>query len=246
VDDLRFGSIIRLARIKLGWRQQDLAERASVSRTMVSRIERGLLDGVPLLAIRAVARPLGIRVELLPRSRSGDVDRLVHARHGALAEAAIAWLGTFPGWEVRPEVSYSWYGERGVVDLVGWNAAGRAVLLVELKTDVIDVGEVHATMDRRHRLAERIVAPLGWKPEMVGSLLLIGDSDANRDRVAAHGNLFAAALPDRIVRVRAWLRQPAGELRGLAFFANAHPGHATSGFATPRRVRRPREGDSRR
>ena len=48
MDDLRLGLVCRALRRRLGWRQVDLAERAGVSQDMVSRIERGLLSGIPL------------------------------------------------------------------------------------------------------------------------------------------------------------------------------------------------------
>ena len=74
---------------------------------MISRIERGHVDGVTLGTLRRIARALEISVELLPRSRSANVDRLVHAKHAELAESVIRWLGGFAGWIVRPEVSFS-------------------------------------------------------------------------------------------------------------------------------------------
>jgi transcriptional regulator with XRE-family HTH domain len=102
MDDLRFGAAIRAARVRRGWRQVDLAIRAGVSDSLVSRIERGHLEGIQLSTLRAVAAALEVRVELLSRSRSADLDRLMNARHTALTEAMKGWLRTFPGWELRP------------------------------------------------------------------------------------------------------------------------------------------------
>jgi transcriptional regulator with XRE-family HTH domain len=238
MDDLAFGRLVRLSRIRRDWTQADLGRRAGLSPSEVSRIECGQLGAVQLRTLRAVCAPLELRIDLLARGRRGDVDRLLDANHAAMAVAAVAWLGTFGGWEVRPEVSYAVFGERGVVDLVGWNAGARAVLLVELKTELTDLGSMLGTLDRRHRLAGRIVEGLGWRQELVGTLLLVASSDANRSRVRAHAGLFDAALPARIGRVRGWLRAPAGELRGLAFLANSRPGHANHSFAPRQRVRR--------
>src|SRR3989304_1724462 len=74
-DDLRSGSRVRAARIRRGWRQRDLAVAAHVSPSMVSRIERGHLEGMSLDAIRRVAAALEIRGGLLPRSRAADPAR---------------------------------------------------------------------------------------------------------------------------------------------------------------------------
>jgi transcriptional regulator with XRE-family HTH domain len=38
MDDLAFGRLVKLARHRRGWRQEDLAARAAVSRTTVSRV----------------------------------------------------------------------------------------------------------------------------------------------------------------------------------------------------------------
>ena len=240
MEDVRFGAALRAARIRRGWRQIDLAKAAKVSPTVVSRLERGRTEEVGLAAIRAVAAVLGIRVELLPRSRAGDLDRLLNAKHAGMAEAAIAWIQAFAGWTARPEVSFAWYGERGVVDIVAWHAATSTLLLIELKTEIVDIGELLGTMDRRHRLGVQIAAELGWKPAVVASLLLVAESDRNRRRVAAHSTTFASAMPDRIVVVRRWLSVPAGTPRGLIFFANNRQGNAIQSFGTPSRVRRPK------
>jgi transcriptional regulator with XRE-family HTH domain len=239
MDDLRFGAAIRAGRVRRGWRQVDLADRAGVSDSLVSRIERGHLDGIQVTTLRAVAAVLEIRVELLPRSRAADLDRLINARHAALSEAVAGWLRTFPGWELRPEYSFSVYGERGVIDLLGWHAEQRALLECEHKSDIVDSGELFGTIDRRRRLGPTIVDALGWKPATVSTLLVIGESDTNRRRVGDLSTTFGAALPDRIPAVRRYLRNPDHAIRGLMFFANRRPGQLINGFATLRRVRLP-------
>ena len=239
MDDLRLGAALRAARIRRGWRQEDLAARAGASASVVSRIERGHLESIPLRTLRGVCKVLEVRLELLPRSRGADLDRTVNGRHAALTEAVVGWLGSLSGWEVRPEHSFSRYGERGVIDAVAWHAARRALLECELKTDVIDSGEILATLDQRRRLGRDIVTELGWEPATVSSLLIVGESDANRRRLAALASTFDAALPDRLIAIRTYLRNPDHAIRGLMFFANRHPGQATDSFATARRVRWP-------
>jgi transcriptional regulator with XRE-family HTH domain len=86
MDDLRFGSTIRLVRIRKRLTQDELSKLAGVSRGTVSRIERGHLDQVSLASIRAVAKALDVRVDLVPRWRGGDLDRLLNSRHSALHE----------------------------------------------------------------------------------------------------------------------------------------------------------------
>jgi ribosome-binding protein aMBF1 (putative translation factor) len=40
LNDQRFGAIVRVLRVRRRWRQVDLARRAGVSQSVVSRIER--------------------------------------------------------------------------------------------------------------------------------------------------------------------------------------------------------------
>jgi hypothetical protein len=151
----------------------------------------------------------------------------------------IAWLAAFGGWVVRPEVSFSHFGERGVIDVLAWHSATRSLLVIELKTEIVDVGELLGTLDRKLRNARDVARLLGWEPTTVSALLVVGSSDRNRRRVVAHAATFEAALPDRGMRLRVWLRRPSERLRGLMFFADRSRGQATERVVVIRRVRVP-------
>jgi transcriptional regulator with XRE-family HTH domain len=207
-----------------------------VSRGTVSRIERGLTEEIAFGTLERIGGALEIRVELLTRSLGADLERLLNARHAALAEAVVERLRAARGWDVRPEVSFSIWGERGIVDLVAWHAGVSALLVIELKTEIVDVGELLGTLDRKRRLAREIGASLGWRPAVVGTCLLVAEGRTNRRRVQAHEATLRAALPDDGRRLRAWLRQPAGELRAMSFVPDARRGSVRAGFATVRRV----------
>lgn len=240
VDDQQFGAALRAARVKRRMTQRELATLAGVSASSVSRLERGLLETLAVRTIRAIGKVLGVSIELLPRSRAASLERVANSAHAALTEAVVRWLGSFSGWSIRAEVGFSNYGDRGVIDLVCWHAGRRALLVIELKTELVDINGLLGALDRYARNAVVAVTPLGWRPLTVARLLVIGESDHGRARVRAHASLFNAALPDRVRAVRAWLRDPVGDLAGLMFFANAHPGTANGRVATVRRVRRPR------
>ena len=245
MDDQQFGVRVRAARIRRGWRQVDLARAAGVSSPTVSRIERGHLGGMSLDVVRGVAAALEIRVELLPRSRAADLDRMVNARHAALAEAVLERFAALRGWVARPEVSFNVYGERGIVDVLAWHEEHRALLVIELKTELVDIGELLGTLDRKRRLGAAIARPLKWRPATVAAWLIVGEGMTNRRRVAEHAATFGAALPARGRVLRAWLANPVGELAAMSFVSDRRPGNVRSGFATVRRVstraRRPSE-----
>ncbi len=217
VDDQRVGSVIRALRVRRDWRQSDLACAAGVSQTKVSRIERGHLGPLSVDSLRAVGAALDVRLDLVPRWRGGDLDRLMNARHSAMHEEVARMFAELPGWSVAPEVSFAVYAERGVVDVLAWHAATRTLLVVELKTELVDVQEVLGTLDRKRRLAPVIGRERGWVPAQVGTWLLFAESTTNRDRIRAHGTVLRAAYPAGALEMRRWLREPAGPIRALSF-----------------------------
>lgn len=259
MDDQRIGAAIRAVRVRRRWRQQDVARAAGLSRATVSRLERGHLGEVALSVIRQAAAALDIRIDLTPRWRAGELDRLLNARHSAMHEELARLFNDLPGWVAQPEVSFSIYGERGVIDILAWHAGHRALLVIEIKTDIVDINELMGTLDRKSRLAIRVARERGWQAKTVGLWLVVADSDPNRRRVAAHRVVLRSLLPHRGAHLRAWLRDPAGPCRALTFWgprsrrlysglsrrpnpsrsASERPGNANAVFAASRRVRRP-------
>jgi transcriptional regulator with XRE-family HTH domain len=220
MDDGRFGSAIRAVRRKRRWRQCDLATRAGVSPATISRIERGHIDTLSLRSLRSVASAIDVRVDLVARWRAGDLDRLLNAGHSALHESVAAWFReTFPDWELAPEVSFSIYAERGIIDIVAWHPGRRALLIIELKTDIADVNELVGTFDRKRRLAREIVKDRGWEPTTVSGWVIVASGRTNRARVSAHGAMLRAAFPFDGRSIRAWLANPTGAISALSMWS---------------------------
>ena len=118
-------------------------------------IERGHLDGLTIGKLRRVAGVLEVELAVEARWRGGALERSLAHRHAAMSEAVTRLLQG-AGWEVRPEVSFSHFGERGVVDLVAWHAERHVLLLIELETEIVDVNQLLGVTDRRRRLAHVI------------------------------------------------------------------------------------------
>ena len=220
MDDVRFGTVVRAARLSHGWRQADLAARSGVSQSAISRIERGHINAQSIESVRKVTAALEIRVELVPHWRGGDLERMVSRRHSALHESVARWIhDELPAWVLAPEVSFSIYGERGVIDILAWHPGRRALLVIELKTDIVDVNELVGTFDRKRRLAVKIAKERGWEPLSVSAWLVVSDGRTNRRRVAAHELMLRGALPDTRVALGRWLRDPIGTVGALTFWA---------------------------
>jgi len=221
MDDFRFGTVIRLVRQRRGWRQQDLSDKSGVSQSTISRIERGILGAQSIDRIRAVATTLEIRVDLVPRWRAGDLDRLLNSGHSALHESvARAFRAELPAWILAPEVSFSIFGERGVIDILAWHPGKRALLVIELKTDLVDINELVGTFDRKRRLARQVAQSRGWDPVTISAWLIVADGRTNRRRVESHDAMLRSALPDDGRTIRRWLRDPEGVVSGLSFWTD--------------------------
>jgi transcriptional regulator with XRE-family HTH domain len=225
-------------------RQVDVAERAGVSHTLISLVERGHCDRMSLRALRSVAATLDVRLDLVPRWRGGELDRLLNARHAALAGQVISLLKS-AGWQVVPEVSFAIYGERGLIDLLAWHSATQTLLVIELKTEIVDVSETLGTLDRKTRLARKIASERGWQAASVATLLVVSESSTNRRRTSEHGAILRAALPNDGREARRWLRSPSGRFAGSMFLSHATAGNGRARNAPVKRVRRPFEGRAR-
>ena len=237
MDDQRFGAAIRALRLRRGWRQEDLAARASTSRATVSRLERGHLAEVTISLVRGIAGALDARASLELAWRGGQLGRLLDERHAALQDLVAGRLSRTPGWRVEPEVTFSVYGERGAIDLLGWHEARRALLVIEIKSELLDLQDLLSVLDRKRRLAPVIVRERGWRPASVGAWVVLGEGHGNRLRVAAHRELLRSALPAGGVAMRRWLASPAGSIGGLSFVTIARPGNAGRPVPPLRRAR---------
>jgi transcriptional regulator with XRE-family HTH domain len=239
MDDMRVGRSLRAVRVKRGWRQEDVARQAGVSQNLVSRAERGLIDGMTLGRIRAIGEAVGVLIDLQPRWRGGELDRLLGARHSALHEAVATRFANLPGWTAVPEVTFSEYGERGAIDVLAWHAPTRTLLVIELKTELVDVQELLGTLDRKRRLARKIAGDRGWHPTEVGVWVILAGHRTNRRRVDEHRTVLRAALPADGRTMNAWLLAPRGPVAALSFWPYSTGAPGSRPLAPTRRVRVP-------
>jgi hypothetical protein len=191
--------------------------------------------------IRAVAAALGADVDIRIRWQGADLDRITSAAHAELHESIAAYLARWPEWIWRPEVSFSIWGERGVIDILAWHAGSRSLLIIELKTELTDPQDLVATMGRRVRLGREIARGLGWHPTSVSAWVIVVESSTNRRRVAHHSRLLRTAFPDDGHAIRRWLRAPGGSVSALSFWSEVHPGSVRRSVGHVKRVRQPRQ-----
>ena len=240
MDDQRIGWSLRSIRVRKRWRQEDLAARAKVSRWVVMRIEQGRLTSIPLGKVRAVAAALDARVDAIVRWQGGDMSRLVSVRHARMHEIIARYFQDLPNWIIEPEVSFSVYGERGIIDVLAWHPTKRILLVIELKTEIVDLNEMLGTLDRKRRLAAQVAEDRKWEPVAIGTWVVVADSRTNRRTVAEHHAVLRTKLPTDGRGIAQWLRRPAGRVDALSFLPNVQGAHLGVDPAPIRRVvRRP-------
>jgi transcriptional regulator with XRE-family HTH domain len=223
VDDTGVGRAFREVRLRRGITQRQLAARSGCAQSVVSRIERGHLETVTLGRIRAIARELEIRIPLVPSWRGGELARLLDRQHASIVEATVARM-TAEGWETMVEATFNEYGERGSIDILGWHSSRSALLVVEVKSRIVDVQGLLAGVDRKARLAPRIATRRwGGRSAVTGVVVVLPASSTSMGIVARHRAIFDAALPARTVAVRRWLADPRTSLRGILFLRDIAP-----------------------
>jgi len=225
------GRGLRALRHRGGLRQQDVADRADLSRAVVSDLEHGRIERHSVAALVSAAHALGatLRIDLgLP---GGDLHRLLDADHAWL-QAEWAGLLERYGWIAEAERTFNHYGERGSVDLLAWHSPSRVLLVVEIKTVIVDVQDLLASIDRKVRIGEILARQHGWTVSSVVPALIVAEGSTSRRRLQAHAALFRRfGLRGR--SAVAWLRVPA-------------PGAAPTGILCMTKLSRAHPGDRRR
>lgn len=142
-------------------------------------------------ALRRCLAVLEVRLDLVPRWRSADPDRLLDEAHATLQATLVDRLRAW-GWRVFVEVSFNHYGDRGRIDVLAWHPRVRALLVGEVKSDIVDVQGLLGPMDIKTRVAPQVARRLGLGPvAIVLPLLFLPDDPTTRRRVGRFDQLFA-------------------------------------------------------
>ncbi len=236
MDSSRIGRGLRAIRIRANSTQQEIADDAHVPRAVIAAVERGNFARVRVEQLLAIAVALQADLDIVLRWNGTELDRLLNAGHSAMHELVVGIL-TAASWEAVPERSFSIWGERGVIDLLAWHAATRTLLIVELKTEIVEVQRLIGTVDRYRRLAPQIIRDLGWEPLTVSVWVAVAENPTNRRRLSEHAGVLRAAFPTDGRTVPGWLRSPSDPLRALSFLSDARVANRTAARSSRRRVR---------
>ena len=105
----------------------------------------------------------------------------------------------------------------------------RAAAVCEVKSDIGSLEETNRRLDIKRRLAPTIAQQqFGWRPQIIGRILIVPESAAIRRTVAADALTMASAYPVQGRGVRGWLREPSQSISGLWFLSEVALGNRDS------------------
>ena len=238
MDDRRLGLAVRARRHRRGWRLADLAEAAGVGPTVCSLLESGQAMRLSLRTVRVIAAAVGLELRWDLGWQRQEIDRLLDADHAAMAALWTRRLEGFD-WTVRAEVSFNRYGDRGRMDLLAFHPVHRVLLVIEIKTAIVDAQALLGSLDVNVRVAPFVARDLGWRPRVTVPALVISEGTTARRHVDNLAPLFARfAL--RGHAASAWLGAPVGSPTGLLTFTKLPPVAGVDARRAARRRVRPR------
>lgn len=224
------GRLLRMLRIRRGWLQADAGVKARLSPATIGRHENGIVGSLGSLERHAAV--FGLRVDLRLTGRGGQLARLADEEHAAIVEAIAAWFNA-NGFLTETEASFNEWGERGRVDLLAYDPRSGTLVIVEIKTELLDLQDLFGALNVKERLAAIIAERRGWTVRRRHTLLAVASTFANREIVRTHPSLFGRFATRRLSRAAF-----EGHSKGILHWVAPATARRTSWRAGRQRVRR--------
>ncbi len=134
---------------------------------------------------------LGLRAPFLSDRRRQREP--VHSRMGGYVANRLR----ADGWWVETEVEIGGAGGKGWIDVLAWHPETGLLLVIELKTEIHDLGAIQRSLAWYERAAIEAARRFGWRPRHVhGALLLLATVENDR-RATDNGSALGVAFPVR-------------------------------------------------
>ncbi|HSH21197.1 MAG TPA: helix-turn-helix transcriptional regulator [Candidatus Caenarcaniphilales bacterium] len=240
MNGYRIGRLHRVLRHRAGLTQEELARKCSVGRWKIVKLEAGELADLRLGDVDRCFAALDARLDVRGWYHGAAADRLLDEGHAGLAAQAVDVLRPY-GWVSQVEVSFSEFGERGSVDVLGWHATTGTLFVEEIKSEMGSIEGTLRPLDVKCRLAPKIALKrFGWSAKALGRILLLPEDRTARRAVDRHAAVLDVALPARSRELRSWVRQPRGGIAGIWFLTDVGGANGRRNPSAIRRVRRAR------
>ena len=194
------GRIIQDVRAALRMTQDELSRLSGVSQSQISRIERGRVSDLRIDVLDRLLTALGIRY-WLERSRPASRARRRTSSTRAAPPTPVDGSGRRSGSSSgRSRLGATAHAVGSICSRI--TLTRKALLVVEIKTEIVDIGAIERTLNWYRREAFRVARRFGWQPRQVNAALLLLDSRSNDDRVTSNQTVFRQAFPARAPQLR--------------------------------------------
>lgn len=184
-----------------------------------------------------VLKALDAEADVVVRWRGGQLDRLLDEGHAVLGGIAARRLEE-AGWLIRAEVTYAGHRDGGSIDLLAFHPGRAALVVVEVKTELLSAKSTLRKHDEKVRLGRRIADDrFGWHATTVSRLLVLPETSSSRRAIARHAALFAAAYPASGWDLRRWLDDPSAGVGAVLFVSITKTVGLRPDLASRRRIR---------
>ena len=189
------GRRVRDVRLALGWSQRELARRSELAQSTICRIERAALADLSFDTAAVVLDVLGVRATLdLQSPFIADGRRQKDPGH-ARCVAYVARRLRRLGWVTATEVEIVTGSSRGWIDVLAYRARDGLLLVIEIKTDLVDIGMVLRQVSWYERAAWDAARRQGWLPrEAIGAVLVLA-TQRTHERVAENREVLRQSFP---------------------------------------------------
>ena len=191
------GGAVRAIRTGIGWTQRELGQRARMSQAMVCAVENGRVDDLTFARAQRMLEAMGARLVVsVDAPYLGDRERQrdpVHARCSAHVVARLQRAG----WVVATEVEIGGDRSRGWIDVLAYHPSLAWLLVIEIKTEIRDLGAIERTLGWYTREAMIAAQRFGWRPERSLGCLLLLATEANDVRARSNREPLTHGFPTR-------------------------------------------------
>jgi hypothetical protein len=127
------------------------------------------------------------------------------------------------GWETASEVEIIGSSGSGWIDVVGFHPPTGILLVIEIKTEIHDLGRIQRTLGWYETRGWAAANRRGWRPRLVLGALLVLDTRTNATSLRANRELALQAFAGRATELAALIEAPRVVRPGTRFLATFDP-----------------------
>ena len=191
------GATIRSVRTAIGMSQRRVAARIGRSQSFISRVAAGRVGAIRVTDLDRLCQALGATLVLgVEAPLVLGVARQRDAAHAVSIGHVVRRL-TAAGWLVEREVEIGPPGRPGWIDVLAFHPGSRVLLVIEVKSEVRDLGELERQLGWYEREAMRAAQRFGWSADTVAAAAQLLATETNDDRLLELGATLRSAFPVR-------------------------------------------------